>query len=156
MFEPHSPRLPRIAVGGVVFNDNKILLVKRGKPPSQGNWAIPGGKVRLGETLLQACERELLEETGIATRARAPIFVFDLIAETAQAIEYHYVIVDVYASYVSGNIKAGDDATSAGWFTREELTRTDLDDNTHRFLRTWWPRLEELQNGTGEEYFLVW
>lgn len=145
MLEFPSPSLPRVAVGGVVFNDNKILLVKRGKPPSQGKWAIPGGKVRLGESLLQACERELLEETGIATRARAPIFVFDLIAEGAQAIAYHYVIVDVYASYVSGNIKPGDDATDAAWFTREELTRTDLDDNTRRFLNDWWPRLKKLE-----------
>jgi ADP-ribose pyrophosphatase YjhB (NUDIX family) len=64
------PDLPRVAVGAVVFKDNKVLLVKRAKPPAQGLWAIPGGSVELGETLQQAAERETLEETGIMIQAK--------------------------------------------------------------------------------------
>jgi len=54
-----------VAVGAVVFKDNQVLLVRRGKAPSKGLWAIPGGSVDLGETLQAAAEREIFEETGI-------------------------------------------------------------------------------------------
>ncbi|BBO80633.1 hypothetical protein DSCO28_11990 [Desulfosarcina ovata subsp. sediminis] len=54
------PDGPRPAVGAVVFKDNAVLLVKRGKAPAHGMWAIPGGSVQLGETLGQAAEREIL------------------------------------------------------------------------------------------------
>lgn len=58
------PEQPVLAVGIVVFHDDRVLLVRRAKAPSAGLWAIPGGRVELGETLQQAAERELLEETG--------------------------------------------------------------------------------------------
>ena len=56
---------PQVAVGAVVVKEGKILLVKRKKPPSKGQWAIPGGSVKLGETLKEATEREIREETGL-------------------------------------------------------------------------------------------
>ncbi|MCA1744093.1 MAG: NUDIX domain-containing protein, partial [Desulfovibrionales bacterium] len=46
-----------------------LILIRRANPPSQNMWAIPGGKIKLGETLQQAAEREVLEETGIVVRA---------------------------------------------------------------------------------------
>ena len=76
---PIYPDSPLVAVGAVVFNQNRVLLVKRAKPPAQNQWAIPGGKVRLGETLQQAAEREIHEETGIIIRALKPIYTFDII-----------------------------------------------------------------------------
>ncbi|MBW2439133.1 MAG: NUDIX domain-containing protein, partial [Deltaproteobacteria bacterium] len=59
-----------VAVGAIVFENDRVLLVRRGQPPSQDLWAIPGGRVKLGETLQEAAEREILEETGITIRAR--------------------------------------------------------------------------------------
>jgi 8-oxo-dGTP diphosphatase len=61
----HYPDAPRPAVGAVVFKGDAVLLVQRANPPSRGMWAIPGGRVRLGETLQAAAEREILEETGV-------------------------------------------------------------------------------------------
>jgi len=48
------PSGPCVAVGAVVVRDGAVLLVRRGKPPSEGVWAIPGGRIRLGETLAEA------------------------------------------------------------------------------------------------------
>ncbi len=77
--ENKYPGLPRVAVGAFVFHEGGVLLVRRGKPPAEGQWAIPGGSVELGETLGEAAEREILEETGIVIRAREPMFTFDVI-----------------------------------------------------------------------------
>ena len=65
-----------VAVGAVVFNDKRVLLVRRGQPPSEDLWAIPGGKVGLGETLQAAAEREIREETGVSIRALEPVMPF--------------------------------------------------------------------------------
>jgi 8-oxo-dGTP diphosphatase len=69
----------------VVFKGDAVLLVQRGNPPSRGMWAIPGGSVRLGETLQTAAEREILEETGVVIRAGDPVLVFDAIEQDPAA-----------------------------------------------------------------------
>ena len=60
-----------IGVGAVVWHQGKVLLIRRGKPPKAGEWSLPGGAQELGETVLQALEREVFEETGIETRFEA-------------------------------------------------------------------------------------
>ena len=45
------PDHPSVGVGAVVFKENKVLLVLRGRPPAEGVWAVPGGRLKLGETL---------------------------------------------------------------------------------------------------------
>jgi ADP-ribose pyrophosphatase len=116
------PDTPRVAVGAVVKRKNKMLLVKRRDAPGQGTWAIPGGAVELGETLQQAAEREVKEETGLTIRARDPVYTFDIIEkDRAGKIEFHYVIVDLIAEYVMGELKPNDDACDARWVSPEEL-----------------------------------
>ena len=126
-------RYPIVAVGAVVIHEGKILLVKRGKPPSQNLWAIPGGKIRHGESMQSAAEREILEETGLTVKATQPVHVFDLIQRNNNKIEFHYVIVDLLTSYVTGQAHAAGDASDAGWFSPDELPDS-LDKNTHEFI----------------------
>jgi ADP-ribose pyrophosphatase len=133
----YYPDQPRVAVGAIVFNDNHVLLIRRGKPPAQNQWAIPGGMVNLGETLQQAAEREILEETGIMIRAGAPIYTFEVIEhDTDGRISYHYIIIDLLADYLSGVPVAGDDAMDAKWLSSQQVQTMNVNENTRQLLQT--------------------
>ena len=131
------PSQPVAAVGAIVFRDNRVLLVRRGQPPSQDLWAIPGGRVEIGETLQEAAEREILEETGITIKALDPVYTFDYIERDGSArTRYHYVIVDLMANYVGGEPRAGDDAAEARWVSSEEMGDLTVSSTTVGLLKT--------------------
>ena len=111
-----------MGVGALVIHDNKVLLVRRARPPCAGEWAIPGGKVKTGETLRQAAEREIREETGLCIAAGKPIFTFDHIERNERGnLTCHYVVTDLVARYISGNLHADSDATEARWFDKQDI-----------------------------------
>lgn len=134
--EGEYPDSPMLAVGGVVIRGQRVLLVRRGKAPSKGQWAIPGGRVELGETLQEAVEREILEETGVRVQAGEICHVFDVVRrDEAGHVRFHYVIVDLMAEYVSGEPHAADDASEAGWLAPEELRDLTVNRNTRDLLK---------------------
>ena len=134
-FATNYPTAPRVAVGAVVIKAGTVLLVKRGKAPANGQWAIPGGRVELGETLQQAAEREIFEETGIRIRAAQPVYTFDLIERDRHGgIRFHYVIIDLESEYIGGRLKPGDDADEAAWVPFEKLKSLALNAATRTFL----------------------
>ncbi|MGY6215018.1 NUDIX hydrolase [Methylolobus aquaticus] len=117
--KPYAPT-PATGVAGVVFDDQgRVLLIRRGRPPAQGLWSVPGGKQCAGETLAETCRREIAEETGLA------VTVGPIIAVVERRIEsFHYVIIDFLASAVGqGNyaVQAADDAAEARWVALREL-----------------------------------
>ena len=123
-------------MGAIVFHQNKVLLVKRGTPPNAGQWAIPGGRVHFGETLQQAAEREILEETGIQIQAGKPVFAFDVLQQDMNAnCQLHYVVIDLAADYLSGEPVAGDDADEASWVSAAEFDQLDINPLTRQLLR---------------------
>jgi ADP-ribose pyrophosphatase len=129
------PQTPRVAVGAVVSKDGAVLLVRRGKAPSHGKWAIPGGSVELGETLQQAAEREIFEETGLLIQAGQPVYTFDLIEHDRHGnIRFHYVIVDLSAEYLEGEPVPGDDADQVAWVPFDELPGLDMNAATRAFF----------------------
>jgi 8-oxo-dGTP diphosphatase len=131
------PDLPRVAVGAVVFKDNKVLLIRRAKPPAKGLWAIPGGSVNLGETLQQAAERETLEETNLKIQATKPVFSFEVIEkDDNNQVRFHYVIIDLIADYISGNPIPGDDADEVRWVSSRELKNLDINPRTLKVLNS--------------------
>jgi ADP-ribose pyrophosphatase len=135
MSKREYPDNPQVAVGAIVIKDGRVLLVKRNQPPSKGLWAIPGGRVEIGETLKEAAEREIIEETGLTIRAGDPVYTFDVIErDEAGRVRFHYVIVDLVADYLSGELNASDDASEARWVTPEELENLLISQSTREVL----------------------
>jgi 8-oxo-dGTP diphosphatase len=136
MSKKDYPDRPRVGVGAVVMKDDKVLLIRRGIPPSKGLWAIPGGHVELGETLQETAEREILEETGLVVKALHPIYAFDLIErDDAGRIRFHFIVVDLAAEYISGEPRGADDALDARWFSWEEIEKHNVSKNTLNLLK---------------------
>jgi len=129
------PNWPRVAVGAIVFKEDKVLLVLRGKPPAENLWSIPGGSVELGETLQEATEREIMEESGITIRAREPVYTFDVLERDNKGnVRFHYVIVDLAADYISGELRPGDDAVDVRWFSADEVNKLKVSEATRKLL----------------------
>ncbi len=130
------PEAPQVAVGAIVVKDGTVLLVRRGQPPSEGLWAIPGGRVELGETLQEAAEREIKEETGLSVHAGKPIHTFDVILRDDDGrVRFHYIIVDLAADYVRGEPQPGDDVEEAQWVTPRGLERLTVNRTTLEVLK---------------------
>jgi ADP-ribose pyrophosphatase len=130
------PGQPLLAVGAVAIHEGRVLLVRRLRPPGQGQWAIPGGKVDLGETLAQAAEREILEETGLRIAAGEPVYTFEVVERDEEGrVRFHYVIVDLAAEYLGGDLRPGDDAGDARWVAPEELAALSVHPRTRELLQ---------------------
>jgi len=127
---------PRVAVGGVIFKDENVLLVKRSNPPAKDMWAIPGGKILPGETMHEALQREIREETGLEIKPMEVVYVFDVIEYSDQKqISFHYVIIDFLCVLSGGSLKAGDDAQSVKWFSKSDLNKYPVNKKTLNLLK---------------------
>ncbi len=133
--ETKNKVFPRAAVGGVVFRDDRVLLVKRAQAPAQNQWAVPGGKIMPGENMRDAVKREIFEETGIKVDPGEPVFVFELIEPGSnKSIDFHYIIIDFDCAYVEGDAVPGDDALDAKWVSRDELGKLSVNPKTLELL----------------------
>ena len=130
------PPYPLVAVGAVVIHENRVLLVRRGKQPAKGDWAIPGGRVELGESMRAAAAREVLEETGISIQPGELIYYFETIQPDHNGkIQFHYVIFDFMATYLAGEPHPQDDALDARWVAPAEIHTYGLNPRTHDLLK---------------------
>ncbi|MGH8958166.1 MAG: NUDIX hydrolase [Acidimicrobiia bacterium] len=120
-------------MGAVLRSGDRYLLVRRGRPPHEGKWAVPGGKVRLGETMREAVTREVEEETGLAVEVGKPIWVGEAM-DSGLPPTWHFILIDFEASLAGGDLRVGDDAAEIGWFTLEEALRLPLTDTMHELF----------------------
>jgi len=122
------PDRPIVGVGAVMVDRGRVVLVKRGSPPLQGEWSLPGGMVELGETLRAAAEREAREETGLLVTAGEVLEVLDrIIPGKERAPQYHYVLIDFLCTVRGGELCAGGDAAEAQWANESELAAYKLE-----------------------------
>ena len=130
------PDRPFVGVGVIVFRNQKVLLVKRNKDPNKGHWSIPGGRQMLGETIAEAAQRELLEETGVKVDQLLLVDVVDaIIPDVEGKIKYHYTLVDYMGQWQSGESRPGDDAQEVKWVRLNELSSYSLLEKTMNIIQ---------------------
>ena len=135
MIDRRYPTRPIVGVGTVVMDSDMVLMIKRGKPPRQGSWSLPGGAQELGETIREAARREVREETGLQIEIFGLIDVVDSVRYDADdKIEYHYTLIDLAGYSVGGTLMAGGDAQDCRWFTRTEINAMDIWSETKRII----------------------
>jgi len=129
------PETPLVGVGAIIIEEGRVVLVKRGHPPLEGKWSIPGGVLEVGETLRKAVVREALEETGLAVEPGELLGVFERVLPDEQGrMKYHYVLIDFLCRRVAGELAAGDDASEVRWLRREELASLELARETEEVI----------------------
>lgn len=131
------PERPIVGVGGVILRANRVLLVKRAKPPRQGAWSLPGGAQETGEKAAAAFSRELKEETNLDIAPAGFIAVVDFIEpDDAGAVRHHYTLLDYWAESEAGQARPGSDVAEVAWAPLERLEDYDLWDQTREVIRT--------------------
>ncbi len=117
-----KPVTPLLTVDCVAVDPKgRVLLIRRGHPPFQGHYALPGGFVDVGETVEDACRRELMEETGVAARKLMLIGVY---SDPKRDPRGHSVAAAFLARIRGAKPQAGDDAAAAEWV--DNWRRLDL------------------------------
>jgi 8-oxo-dGTP diphosphatase len=102
-----GPETPKLMVDVVIPSEQGVVLVRRGSEPFEGQWALPGGFVEVGETVRQAAVREAAEETGLAVEVSRLVGVY---SEPDRDPRGHNVSVAFLACVLSGQIQAASDA----------------------------------------------
>lgn len=112
-------RVPTLATDAVLILEGQVLLVQRGSDPFRGSWALPGGFVEVGETVEEACVREVAEETGVPA---SPASLVGVYSDPARDPRGHVVSVvfHVEPDEMGADARPGDDAAEVGWFPVEE------------------------------------
>jgi ADP-ribose pyrophosphatase YjhB (NUDIX family) len=129
------PERPWIGIGVIVFKDDRVLMIRRGKPPRAGQWSLPGGAQQLGETVFEAARREVAEETGLDVEPQGIVTVVDsVIRDGGARVRYHYTLVEVLAEWHAGEPTPGDDAEHAEWLDMTTIRQLDLWSETVRVI----------------------
>ena len=130
-YPPH----PLPGIGAVIWKGGDALMIRRAKPPRQGQWSLPGGLQEIGETVSEAARREVLEETGVTATIIALIDVFDAITRDAKGrVRTHYTLIDLWGVWSAGQPEGRSDALEAAWKTADDIRHMELWADTRRAI----------------------
>lgn len=116
----------RAAVSIVVLDGDRVLLVRRGRPPNAGRHAPVGGRVEPGEALEAAALREVAEETGVTVRLVGRCGSREIAATDGDGRPFVWDLAIFAAVRIAGEPVAGDDAAEAFFVPLDDLARLDL------------------------------
>jgi ADP-ribose pyrophosphatase YjhB (NUDIX family) len=137
------PTRPFLAVSAAIIRDGRILVVRRARPPADGLFSLPGGLVETGETLTEAVEREVAEETGLAIEPVALAgFREAIMRDGEQRVKRHFVILSFASRWRSGEFLLNEELSEARWVTREALARLPTTDGLAGIVDAAFERLE--------------
>jgi 8-oxo-dGTP diphosphatase len=114
---------PIPTVDAIIQNSSSILLVKRRKDPYKNHFALPGGFVNEGETIEEAIEREIYEETSLEVH---PIDILGVYSDPKRDPRGHMMTVVFIVLIIRGNPAAGDDAKEISWIPIEKLNNIKI------------------------------
>ena len=130
-----SAQTPVVAVGVICLRERDVLLIRRGKPPRRGEWSLPGGRVKWGETVREAALRELREETGVEAELGPLLEVVDgVFRDEAGMVSNHYVLLDFTARWLAGEPRPGGDALEARFHPLEAVASLGMWAETTRVI----------------------
>lgn len=150
MLQREYPASPLVGVGGIIVQEGRVLLVRRGTEPLRGRWSIPGGLIEVGEALREAVVREVLEETGLEIEPVELVELLDRIHRQGERVRYHYVIADYLCRVTGGTLKAASDADEVRWVERAEWnshSALELEPITVRVIEAAWQRAQAIEGG---------
>jgi mutator protein MutT len=136
------PERPIIGVAAVVIENDKVALVRRGRPPAYGEWSLPGGAVELGETVEKAVIREVREEIGLEVEVLELVAILDRIfLDKEGQVQFHYVLLDFLCRKTGGKLRASSDAISCARVPFSALDEYKLTKETREVINKAYQRL---------------
>jgi 8-oxo-dGTP diphosphatase len=132
-----QPPSPILAVSAAIFRDGKVLVVRRTRAPGSGLFTLPGGRVELGETLVEALGREITEETALDIEIVGLAGYREVMRRDAGgALSVHYVILPFAARWRGGDVALGDEHDEARWVTLAEFAQLETTDGLAEIVKT--------------------
>jgi 8-oxo-dGTP diphosphatase len=139
------PQRPFLAVSAAIVRDGKILVVRRARAPAHGLYTLPGGVVEVGETLVEAVAREVLEETGMTVEPVALAGFREAVARDAQdRVERHFVILCFAARWQAGEPVPNEELDEARWLDPAELAGLETTAGLAEIVAAAFDRLKEV------------
>lgn len=106
---------PSVGVAGLLVQDGRVLMGRRGHDPHRGTWAFPGGRLELGERLEDGVRREFFEETGLRVVAEYPLYIAELLDDA-----WHFIVIDFLVANPEGVLRPGSDMEELRWIGAED------------------------------------
>lgn len=129
------PDKPMVGVAAVIFREDRVLLVQRGRPPAYGKWSLPGGLVELGESLKDALQREVLEEVGLVVRVIDLVAALDrVVRDSQEKIEYHYILLDFLCVAEDGEPSPASDVLACAFVPLSTLGAYGMSEGTEQVI----------------------
>lgn len=129
------PEAPIPGVAAIVLDDDRVLLVRRGREPAKGRWSLPGGVIELGERAVEAVVREVLEETGVEVEPIRVVAIYDPIVRDEEGrVRFHYILLEYLCRPVKGAPRPSSDVLDAKWFHLSDLAHIDMSPGTRRLI----------------------